>query len=338
MHELLAPIIYIHEIEKVPCRDDQRLYDDVSMIMDSDFVEHDSFALFSKLMQYTIAWYNSGEHLHETPEQQAQRKQAFQEPFIRHDPHDNDTVSIISKCRNVQNNLLYRVDPTLCDCLKNYGIEPHIYALRWFRLLLAREFSMQQTLILWDCIFSDSRDLNLLDYICVAMLMHIRDELLSRDYTGCLQLLLHFPEETDCIQFVEHAIRIRNEIKMGSRPPTNSSSSTPVWKTILAPLARTTVNFPYQSKLQEQLKQTLDLQKRMGQRLNDIIENLQKELLQEQRNADNTYLLLVQLKIIKDILSGNLPDDSVLQQMDLENQKNTIDAKRTRFEIFWRFS
>lgn len=47
-------------------------------------------------------------------------------------------------------------------------------ASRWIRLLLGREFPFEQLLELWDALFAVDPTLDLIDLICVAMLIRIR--------------------------------------------------------------------------------------------------------------------------------------------------------------------
>jgi hypothetical protein len=47
---------------------------------------------------------------------------------------------------------------------------------RWIRLLFSREFPFEQFLVLWDTIFAVDPTLELIDLICVAMLIRIRWE------------------------------------------------------------------------------------------------------------------------------------------------------------------
>ena len=44
---------------------------------------------------------------------------------------------------------------------------------RWIRLLFGREFTLPTVLEVWDALFADGS--SLVDYMCVAMLMHIRE-------------------------------------------------------------------------------------------------------------------------------------------------------------------
>ena len=50
-----------------------------------------------------------------------------------------------------------------------------LYFSRWIRLLFGREFPLPSVLELWDALFADGPSLGLIDYIFVAMLMHIRE-------------------------------------------------------------------------------------------------------------------------------------------------------------------
>jgi TBC1 domain family protein 5 len=45
---------------------------------------------------------------------------------------------------------------------------------RWTRLLFGREFPYDDLLALWDRIFAEDPALDLVDMICVAMLLRIR--------------------------------------------------------------------------------------------------------------------------------------------------------------------
>lgn len=45
---------------------------------------------------------------------------------------------------------------------------------RWIRLLFGREFPFEQQLVLWDTIFAFDPTLDLIDLVCVSMLLRIR--------------------------------------------------------------------------------------------------------------------------------------------------------------------
>jgi hypothetical protein len=47
---------------------------------------------------------------------------------------------------------------------------------RWIRLLFGREFEIHSLLVLWDAIFAQDPTLQIVDYICLAILLRLRDQ------------------------------------------------------------------------------------------------------------------------------------------------------------------
>ncbi|XP_010021900.1 PREDICTED: TBC1 domain family member 5, partial [Nestor notabilis] len=91
---------------------------------------------------------------------------------------------------------------------------------RWVRLLFGREFPLQDLLVIWDALFADSITLNLVDYIFVAMLLYIRDALISSNYQTCLGLLMHYPPIGDVHSLILRALFLRDP-KRNPRPVTH---------------------------------------------------------------------------------------------------------------------
>jgi Rab-GTPase-TBC domain len=89
--------------------------------------------------------------------------------------------------------LLTRHDPEVADHFAESGIEPSFYAIRWFTTLLSREFLFPDTIRLWDSMFASTHKDNFLRYVCVTMIMTMRDKLLKGDFGTCLRLLHSYP-------------------------------------------------------------------------------------------------------------------------------------------------
>jgi TBC1 domain family member 13 len=104
--------------------------------------------------------------------------------------------------------LLCIKDPRLEAHLSQLEIDPRFYALRWGRLWLAREFTLPDLFRIWDSLFATEIRLPWLRYVCVAMLIRIREELLSTDFAGCMKLLLHYPP-CDISELLQIADRLR---------------------------------------------------------------------------------------------------------------------------------
>ncbi|OTA95789.1 hypothetical protein M434DRAFT_393431 [Hypoxylon sp. CO27-5] len=182
MHELLAPIVYVVEQDAIDPGDaasdssaDPRMVE----MLDASFIEHDAFALFSRVMDHAKSFYEVNETASSTP-----LATFGQQP---------STSSIVDKSQYIHEVCLFKVDPELSTHLKNIEILPQVFLIRWIRLLFSREFPFDQMLVLWDTLFSIDPSFKLIDLVCTAMLIRIRWDLLNADYTVALQLLLKYP-------------------------------------------------------------------------------------------------------------------------------------------------
>lgn len=104
--------------------------------------------------------------------------------------------------------LLRIKDPRVDAHLSQLGIDLRFYALRWTRLWLAREFCMPDLLRIWDSLLATEIRLPWLRFICVAMLIRIREDLLVEDFAGCMKLLLNYPA-CDIAELLGVADRLR---------------------------------------------------------------------------------------------------------------------------------
>ncbi|KAK3401238.1 RabGAP/TBC [Sordaria brevicollis] len=195
MHELLAPIVHVLtqdalDHKTVAAADEKEGVDTLMLdMLDSAYVEHDAYTIFSMLMSRASAFYEVGSD--KTGEQN----------------------TIVEKSRHIHDELLMQVDPELASHLKEIEILPQIFLIRWIRLLFGREFPFEQLLVLWDTIFALDPNLDLIDLICVAMLLRIRWTLLASDYAMALQLLLRYPVPPDSQgphTFVDDALYLRD--------------------------------------------------------------------------------------------------------------------------------
>ena len=148
MHELLAPILWVVHCDAIEPSTSSREAED-GLILDAlnwHFIEHDAFALFCAVMQTAKSFYEIG-----------------------------DTASpIVDRSRRIHDEYLGEVDPELANHLRVIEILPQIFLLRWIRLLFGREFSLKDTLSVWDVLFAEGLSLSLVDMTCLAMLLRIR--------------------------------------------------------------------------------------------------------------------------------------------------------------------
>ncbi|KAM0334274.1 hypothetical protein ACHAQA_001296 [Verticillium albo-atrum] len=164
MHELLAPVVFVlhqdaQNVQSTAAEDsaDTTMLD----IVNPSFIEHDAFALFSKIMERAQAFYEVKDSITRSALASASRDQV-------------ETSAIVEKSKYIHEVCLAKVDPELSKHLKDVEILPQIFLIRWIRLLLGREFPFDQLLVLWDTIFAIDPSLDLIDLVCVAMLIRIR--------------------------------------------------------------------------------------------------------------------------------------------------------------------
>jgi hypothetical protein len=98
--------------------------------------------------------------------------------------------------------LLAKEDSEIGDHSEKIGLKTDFFAVRWITLLLAQEFDLTSVQILWDSILSDqsptaarvaSQKNSLVNFLCVAMIVKVRDVLLAGDFTDCMNTLQRYP-------------------------------------------------------------------------------------------------------------------------------------------------
>ncbi|ODQ50794.1 RabGAP/TBC [Saitoella complicata NRRL Y-17804] len=189
MHELLAPILFAVQGDALPPPSSTPDQDVLHHTCSETHVEADTYILFSKLMEHTKSFYLTTS----TPENPA---------------------PIIATTNNIQNKLLPILDPDLHHHLTSLQIEPQIWGIRYLRLLFGREFGFSGLFGLWDALFADMSEtgnLMVVEWVCVAMLMRIRSKLIGASYTETISLLLKYPVESESepASYVREAIFLR---------------------------------------------------------------------------------------------------------------------------------
>ncbi|KAF9574406.1 TBC1 domain, member 5 [Mortierella alpina] len=181
MHELLAHVLWVVSSESLDIHSEPGMTSDATLdviksVLDSTYIEHDTFSLFSSLMSRAKPWYEFSE------EGLPGRK---------------------SKLEKIDNELYLH--------LRSLEIEPQLFGIRWLRLLFSREFPMDNVLSLWDGIFANGPSLEICIFLGVALLLRIRDELLEEDFAGCLHKLMRYPSVKDIHQFLPQALRLQKQ-------------------------------------------------------------------------------------------------------------------------------
>ena len=163
MHEVLAPVLWVISRDAIdgenPPADGPYSADSPPLLrtcLDPRYIEHDAFTLFAIIMQTTKTFYEVGSD----------------HPSISAGP--TSTSPIVERSRRIHEYYLRLADPELAEHLTAIDILPQIFLIRWIRLLFGREFPLDEVLLIWDLLFAEDPALDLVDFICVSMLLRIR--------------------------------------------------------------------------------------------------------------------------------------------------------------------
>ena len=135
----------------------------------------------------------------------------FYEENIEEKKEENYLVkrcdNIIEKIK-VQNNKLF-------NHFINNKIEIEVILQRWIKSLLTREFYPKDCSIIWYIILSNeiinpSEYLIYIDYICIAMVDYISDELLEKDLNECFNRLSNYPYLENINEILSLAEKIKS--------------------------------------------------------------------------------------------------------------------------------
>ncbi|XP_047137114.1 TBC1 domain family member 5 isoform X2 [Hydra vulgaris] len=206
MHEIISVIVYVIMKNATAIKDSKEDLSDIKIIMDYQFVEHDSYILFTKIMESIQSWFTN------VPQPQG-LKQALDQRIFKNP--DNEVVTAISeKLNRIQGSMLNKYDSALCQHLQKIDISPQLYGIRWVRLLFGREFSLNKLLTLWDALFAEGAILDLVDFVFLAMLINLRGVLLQNDFNKCLFYLMKYPANTDSKYILKQALSLKNHSRI----------------------------------------------------------------------------------------------------------------------------
>jgi hypothetical protein len=93
---------------------------------------------------------------------------------------DKDECSVNTDLNEISG-LLYRHAPDVHKHLRRQNMACQLFALRWVTTLLSREFYLKDTIRIWDPILADPQRFQFLLFVCLAILLALRDVLLANE-------------------------------------------------------------------------------------------------------------------------------------------------------------
>jgi hypothetical protein len=82
--------------------------------------------------------------------------------------------------------------------------------------MFSREFHIENVMVIWDLIFADeqsykTKDLQMLDYVSLAMFQYIREHLVEKEENDCFQRLFRYPPVESIVTIVELSKKIKGK-------------------------------------------------------------------------------------------------------------------------------
>eukprot|EP00834_Sanchytrium_tribonematis_P008300 NODE_932_length_3021_cov_0.390828.p1 type:complete len:394 gc:universal NODE_932_length_3021_cov_0.390828:1096-2277(+) len=139
----------------------------------------------------------------------------------RLDMHQNE-MRIQFECRFAVDHILQKSDRRMWEKIKEIGLEPHVFGLRWLRTLFLHEFPLEQSCILWDHLIYNLANIDknyflwLPKFVFVAIIQHLREEILLGDISSGMSVLMR-PHLTDVNPILDQAKDIQNEFMKTSK-------------------------------------------------------------------------------------------------------------------------
>ncbi|RKF55896.1 TBC1 domain family member 5 [Erysiphe neolycopersici] len=185
MHELLAPIFWVvyqdaidsdnNMVSKKKICEEQLMME----VLNRKFIEHDAYTLFSLLMKSAKSFYIMGEPVN------------CLSASLKLSQSQNSPILV--RIQRIYHTYLECLDPELAMHFKEINVLPQIFLIRWIRLIFGREFCFSDLLTLWDALLAEDPSLDLIDMVCVAMLLRVRWQLIEADSSSALKILLNYP-------------------------------------------------------------------------------------------------------------------------------------------------
>lgn len=156
-NEILAVILYVGLEEE----------ETIDGLSSYEHIEADSYWIFDKILDLGVR------HMYENSKEHWLENKLVNMSCIDKSKFD-DTPELVKKSHFIFHRILSKIEPELYDHIRCYELEPQLIFVRWLRCLFSREFSIFDTVMIWDAVFAcysiGDKEFDLVNYICAAML------------------------------------------------------------------------------------------------------------------------------------------------------------------------
>ena len=235
MSDLCAIFLYVLYKEKIldtSYIEDNKTFIFYLLYSNNEFLEHDTYALFSRFMLKGYAQfflYNDEQYMNgDLSKIENQKKKLLKK---------NDIINSKDSELKKRIYLVYYLEFPLADKqLYQFmidKIEPEIFMVRWYLCAFSREFSIPQLVELWDLIllqeFIEDKNKNnknkknneesknvykFVDYIILSMLVNIKEFIMKKKTSSELMaFLMKYPKDIDVKKIYDKSLEIYNKNK-----------------------------------------------------------------------------------------------------------------------------
>ena len=206
---------------------------------------------------------------------------------------------LVKRCEVISDRKLKRYNNQLFYHFIKIGLECGIVLQRWIKCLFTREFDPKDCCIIWDVILANevlepSGEFIYADYISIAMINFISDELMGKDQSECFKILFHFPPIENVASLISlteklkpSAIKLEKEKQIKEIESKEKDGKTK---------QQMDENSEQNQKMKKELEQNISMNKEnKGNNMNDFLLANQMNLSQNQMMMNNNMLLNPQL-------------------------------------------
>ena len=190
-------------------------YEDIYLFFhDEEEIQSDLFFLFESLMKKGIKDLYGKDDI-----KKDDKNYTLYELFpdiIKDNSNEEKPIHLNLRSSMITKEKLKIIDKRLYNHFKHIKINCNYFLHRWFKCIFTREFEVDDVLCLWDKIFlyeyiknkKYKYHLIYIDFICVAMIIRIRNQLKKKDEGDCFTLLFHYPKVEDINNIIEISEKI----------------------------------------------------------------------------------------------------------------------------------
>ena len=199
----------------------ENLEDIYIFFYDEDEIKSDLFFIFDSLMKKGMKYLFIQDKINNN-DPILKSYEIFPNELI--ESKDNNTKETYIKRRSslIINEKLRILDNKLYEHFQKIDLDCSFFLQRWLRCIFNREFDYKEVLILWDSIFSyeytnkNTQKYNLIyiEFISLAMIIRIRDDLKYSDQNECFSTLFKYPKINnikDLIKLSDKVAEVINE-------------------------------------------------------------------------------------------------------------------------------